>query len=1259
MRPIIALTIISAFSCGYAFAQTSGPPVMPGASGAIEKKEAASATATSETQPDAGQAGTKSAADLTSDEGPSLTPEEAQKQLDRIGNLHFVWKGISKTPYLAFDGGAPKPAESTVLTLETLPAGLIANYRYQGQPDFLPLALGGEENISVTLPYDVNLIVVQIVICADACEGAGAENPPLTCVEKHPASSRGKGSPGANCKEFEAAMRELFTSECLERNRVQGSGRPLTDAECSAYIVFSRGLVGPQVEIRQDGQGNPETARYLLPAFIITAGGLQISNTLLRRDPNRNTPVYVLDGTPLSDYYLPTSSEFAGGETQWNSFPLPDVTLEGWDYVQKFHIDRYPSGASCLLYNAKFHDELDIVRPGISAPTRAVDNGIFVAAPKVFDTFSLRQMLSNTASQLGAMSGFNQANITNAYGAIQGITRDTGYLSAQITTVPTPTISSTAVTGGTGSNTSANSLTFTNGSTGAQTTITCPPGTMPAVGTSGVPACAAQPAAGLPGTTGSGNSSLSSTLNVTQGSTGTTQTIGSTGVQTTNQQNTVTSTSNGQGGTIAPVPVSTAPASPTNLGYSASDMLAEQVQLNSQITTLRLLLQGALSDQYLVKGSRAVGTRQQTTVGFAISLNPPHRFRHAVAEVRVWIDSRRGVDPVSVMNLLPADKTYNVARITSHQNAFGAGAVVEAVNIGAATGRSKDRLYLVKDIDTVALQYRREKPTDGGADRLPRSVQEHIRDAVRQAIIWQSIQDECADDPVPASNAIVFGWQFRPVLGADYVQAGQRLVFAQLALPIGLGDQFAPLVHIQTRWREYDPKRRVVGAVYSGSCSITEDPNPITVVSPLRVHRARWEDMGGGVLKLSASGDFFSSSFAVLSGPNTTAPVMFDGRNIQVFGNAGSLLLSGDLQLVAEDGRITRMGMGTIFGPRACGIAKATMTALPRPDGNSVVEATIDIGDKFLLESDGAPRPLFLIGTQVFGLHETPFLDPPGRDRRCALDPGTGKNRCTYRFIAPTDVLRAAGAYTVKDLSWKDFQWNGTIEIAPTFTGLASLGSAPASAASECPQKPPECPAKPKSSPAALYSVSGTDFNKVRNHATWNCIIPGCINLYAGFHQLELKEDNFQVLSNSTAVLQVSTPKSADSNFDYKSLRFIYWSATGESVEWDVSLPSETKAAVTASTILNVGDSMQLTFNNVDVPGTPTPLLTVMFDGAPVALDAKAYDKAKKTLTVQITTAMTSKPGHKEMTLTYTPAPVGGKPQTTANIQLPFEVTRR
>jgi len=715
------------------------------------------------------------------------------------------------------------------------------------------------------------------------------------------------------------------------------------------------------------------------------------------------------------------------------------------------------------------------------------------------------------------------------------------------------------------------------------------------------------------------------------------QSASNTNVLGTNQQNTLTTTSGGYAGTVAPVPVSTALAPPGNIGVSSSDVLAEQVQINSQIVTLQLLLQGALSDQYLLKGSRAVATRQQTTVGFGVSLNPPQRYKHAVAEVRVWIEAPPNAsDRVGVVNLLPADKTYNVAKVTSHQNAFGAGVVVEAVNLGVAGGKSKDRLYLAKDTDTVALQYHLDKPeTPSGGDRIPRSAQESVRDTVRVGEIWQHLSDAC-DDPKEQMNSVVFGWQFRPVLGADYVQAGQRTVYAQLALPVGVGEQFAPKVHIQTRWREYDSSRQVLGAVYKGSCSISDDPNPITVISPLRVHNASVEDMGSGVLKVSADGDFFSNGLSVLSGGNAVIPTTFDGSGVQFFAKAADLPTTDDLKLIGEDRRPVSLGMPSLPGG-ACGISSATLSALPHPDGNATAELTVTTGTTFTRD-DGPPHPLVLIGSQVYGLHETPFA----ADAEACADNRGGGRVCTYRFLASTEVLRSAQTFTVRDLAWRDFKKVGTIELDPIFSSLAILGAKPET-----------------SSPPPLYTLSGFRFDKFQNASQWcaAAVTARCVEIYQGMNKLALSPSVFDVESKTIAAVKLDPPAT---DYSYKFLRLI-WHATGtEKVEWDLPIPADPKPGITASAVLTVGDSQQLVFSNVEMFGV---LPTATFDNALLAAGSYSYDGAKKTLTALITSAMTAKTGHKSITLTDSqlpPAPPGGPaPAMPKQVQLPFEVVKR
>ncbi len=89
----------------------------------------------------------------------------------------------------------------------------------------------------------------------------------------------------------------------------------------------------------------------------------------------------------------------------------------------------------------------------------------------------------------------------------------------------------------------------------------------------------------------------------------------------------------------------------------------------------QMLLQGSDSDKLLVADGRALAMRKQTTLSFPITLRPPAPYKHAVAEVRILVIPRRAAmiagTRMDVVNLLPSEKTYNVAKITSKQKAFG------------------------------------------------------------------------------------------------------------------------------------------------------------------------------------------------------------------------------------------------------------------------------------------------------------------------------------------------------------------------------------------------------------------------------------------------------------------------------------------------------------------------------------------------------------------------------------------------------------
>jgi hypothetical protein len=798
-------------------------------------------------------------------------------------------------------------------------------------------------------------------------------------------------------------------------------------------------------------------------------------------------------------------------------------------------ISVYRRRAGCRLYSKTSGDWASIkIYPSLpELSPNAIANGITVGPGKIFDTTVLKRMLNDTAAQLASLSGFSSASITGAFGNLQGVSRDTSFLSVQATTVPLPGISSTNSTG-LNSNASLTNTAPVAGSSGV-VTVQCPDGSLPTIGSGGVQGCTAIPSS----SNVSGSSSTVTTVPVatSQGTSGT----------TANQQNSQTTTSPSFGPTVPSAPNSTALAPPGNVGVASSDILAEQVQLISQITTLRLLLQGASSDQYLAAASRAVATRAQTTLGFSVSIDPPRQYKHAVAEVRILVIPPDGRDGVSIMNLLPTDKTYNVAKVTSRQDAFGAGVVIEAISIGVSTGRAKDRLYLAKDTDTVALQY----PAPGVTPLDPLNA--------------------CDLSKVNTDRATVFGWQFRPVLGAEYVKSGQREVFAQLALPAGLNEDYAPTVLVQTVWRAYDPKKQVLGGVYKGSCSVEADKSAITMLNPLIIRDLHVSDIGGSQIRMTAKGDFFTSGLAIRSGPNNVGPTSFDGTGLEVFASLHDTLQVGDLSIVSQTGVKQPFAIVTDPGKNLqCGIAEASILATPRPDGNSMAHLDMKLGPTYNLDDDedGLPQPFVLIGSQVYGVQETPFLSSP-----CRQNPDSPVE-CEYDFLAPTSALKNAQSFLVQDISWDSFKKRGTIEFAPSLDKIAVLASYPADKAAG--QGPP----------STAFAVSGYKLNLL--DAT--CTDPKKYCLRANIGEEQNLAMSLHVASENEALITLGPTGKA------KSIRFLV-GPVDKSVEWDLALPKTEEPAKPSLSppYLFKGDSQTVSISGGDIDFSAVK--DVKFDG--------------------------------------------------------------
>jgi len=932
---------------------------------------------------------------------------------------------------------------------------------------------------------------------------------------------------------------------------------------------------------------------YLLVGMEVTPNNLKIAKELLD-DPGSS---YVVNGWTILD---PDRGPFLIGSTS-----------DAW------HVGWYKKQDSCRQYvvGSVNHTSMDLW-PEPNTPDTLPQNGIVVGAAKLFDVAALRKMLSDTATQLAAISGFNNASIVSAFGNLQGVTRDTSFFAAQVTTTPLPSVTSSLSNTAAGSTSTATS--FSTPSTSTTTvTLQCPDGTVPSVGSGNVQGCAV-PSANPPAT-----------------STSTLSTVGTTNAPNTTQQN-VGSGTNVQSGTTSTLPsivptVPTAPASapltaPTNIGQASGDILAEQVQLNAQITTLRLLLQGALSDQYLLKNSRAVATRQQATLGFTVSLDPPRQFRHAVAEIRVIVIPPENQDPVSIMTLLPSEKTYNVAKVTSHQNAFGAGVAVQPVSVGVNTGKSKDRLYLAKDTDTLALQFPLPPPVTRPVER---PFPQKLHDRFKSVVDFQDLSSCKGDDALNGieanSKAVVFGWQFRPVLGADFVQGGQRQVFAQLALPTTVGQSYVPTVWVQTRWRAYDPKRQVVGAVYSASCYSRIDVGGIALVNTPQVRDVKVSDLGGGQLRLTATGQFYSSTMTVLEGAAPLTPVAIDGKKVELFANAHDLLEANDLLLIGQNGQNVPFAISVDEqkkGNGLCSIRQAELHASPYPDGNSRVELDVSLGSGYVMngEFDGVPHHLVLAGSNVYGLRETPFTqesDP------CQERTSTTPVHCRYSFIAPTTDLRNAQKFLVRDVTWEDMQASGTTVFAPSFTGLSILSADPSSS----------------DNGKTTFALAGYDFGRIQLecNSSINRDRP-YLQIFIGAKALSPSDIGFTIQSDNLATMFLNKEMLAGA----KAVRFrLSGSPYGypdQNAEWELPIPKADSTKIVASpAFLRVGDSETVSFSGRDFSTFSAKTDSVKFEDQAVALAAK-YNPDSKSLEVIISTKVTSQAGHKELTLT-----MGGK----------------
>lgn len=460
-------------------------------------------------------------------------------------------------------------------------------------------------------------------------------------------------------------------------------------------------------------------------------------------------------------------------------------------------------------------------------------------------------------------------------------------------------------------------------------------------------------------------------------------------------------------------------------GSASGDVLSDQMNLAYQIINLRVLNERALSDR-LQNGA----ARLQVVLGFQVSINPPSYAKDcfAVAEIELKLPS--GVLPISVVAMIPQEKTYNAATLSSSSDSLDGSVVTAPWRIGAAVGRKQNNIFLHRDSDTLAFE--RNSGWYGAAFGLRRRKQID-----------------------PALTA--FGWEFRPVLGRRSVSPGARQMLAVVSLPLEDSETATisvPWLSVRTRtyWRRYHRKHQTSSIRLglwplppSGPRTIKSNWYDVPVLrtadiqeslSP-RVATVDWTDVGGG------------AAIVLMEGEN-----LFSGTEVTIGGaryrgGEGNLVLKSERALEIRT-TIAALAKGDAvlsgrYGASAPLLAKPPGEELPKNGINIVGEARIaNTREKFswmeitLVSAtdehikaeifDRTPQPIICIGDAVV---PQPYYFDDGE--------GANEGRIIVSCLVPTGMLQSAPSVLFKT-PFMGANWAPTAALPDDTVTIARIG---------------------------------------------------------------------------------------------------------------------------------------------------------------------------------------------------------------------------
>jgi hypothetical protein len=354
-------------------------------------------------------------------------------------------------------------------------------------------------------------------------------------------------------------------------------------------------------------------------------------------------------------------------------------------------------------------------------------------------------------------------------------------------------------------------------------------------------------------------------------------------------------------------PAAPAEAKP-GVALAAGDVLSDQLNLASQILNLETLYERSLSDR-LFDG----GARLQTVLGFQVSITAPPQFENCAAIVEIAVRLKppdevppagevepageNGSQPVSLVALIPQEKTYNAQTISSTANSIGGSAVASVFTLGFNRHGESRQMFIHRDSDTIAFE----------------------RDSASTPQLFGE-----------GTNATVFGWEFRPVLGRKTVAAGTRQMLAVIA--VNAGDKGAPAatrlqVKTRTSWRRYHAKNQTTsfnwrwmpwaidGSQVVESEATVDIPNTAQIQDSLnpKIEEIRWVNSGPGRATIIVRGEnFFSGTRVVIGGQvrrEDDGSLTLKSHRTLEFDTDMSVLANGDAVLSGRFGASTQLKM--------------------------------------------------------------------------------------------------------------------------------------------------------------------------------------------------------------------------------------------------------------------------------------------------------------------------------------------------------------